>query len=140
MPCPSCAADTDPDLRQVLLAPALGGFPQIFLTACSREAAMNAANKYEKLALHCVNLAEATREPAPQDRLLRLGDFCARLADHGRTRASTGFWPERVRDLAGESSRRSAMILRGPRPAAESRPNLRTREARIIGKLQTMGR
>ena len=63
---------------------------------------MNAANKYEKLALSCVNLAEATRELAAQDRLLRLADFCARLADHGGTRASTGFWPERVRHLAGD--------------------------------------
>jgi len=63
---------------------------------------MNAANKYEKLALNCGNLAQATREPAAHDRLLRLADFCARLADHGRSRDGTGFWPERVRHLAGD--------------------------------------
>jgi hypothetical protein len=56
---------------------------------------MNAAKKYEQLALDCLNLAEATRDPATQDRLLRLAEFCARFADHTeREEASSGFWSE----------------------------------------------
>jgi hypothetical protein len=56
---------------------------------------MNAASKYEQLALDCLNLAEATRDPATQDRLLRLADLCARLADHTEGQeTSSGFWSE----------------------------------------------
>jgi hypothetical protein len=55
---------------------------------------MNAAKKYEELALDCVYLAEAARDPATQDRLLRLAGFCARLADDVQSEPDTGFWSE----------------------------------------------
>ena len=53
---------------------------------------MNAAHKYHQMALDCLSLAEATRDPATQDRLLRLADFCARLASDTESQANTGFW------------------------------------------------
>jgi hypothetical protein len=58
---------------------------------------MNAAKKYEQLALDCVNLAEAARDPATQDRLLQLAGFCARLADNAQSEPDTGFWSEEIR-------------------------------------------
>ena len=42
---------------------------------------MDAVRKYHQLALDCLNLAEAARDPATQDQMLRLAEFCARLAD-----------------------------------------------------------
>jgi hypothetical protein len=42
---------------------------------------MDAIRKYHQLALDCLNLAEATRDPATQDQMLRLAEFCAKLAD-----------------------------------------------------------
>jgi hypothetical protein len=43
---------------------------------------MDAARQFEQLALDCLNLAEGTRDLATQDQLIRLAEFCARLADH----------------------------------------------------------
>jgi hypothetical protein len=40
-----------------------------------------AAQKYHELALDCLNLAEAARDPATQDQVLRLAERWARLAD-----------------------------------------------------------
>jgi hypothetical protein len=55
---------------------------------------MNAASKYEQLALDCLSLAEATRDTGTQDQLLRLADFYAGLAHphHTETWASLSFW------------------------------------------------
>jgi hypothetical protein len=39
-------------------------------------------------------LAEAARDPATQDRLLRLAGFCARLADDAQSEPDIGFWSE----------------------------------------------
>jgi hypothetical protein len=42
---------------------------------------MDAARQYERLALDCLNLAEGTRDPATQNQLIRLAEFCVKLAD-----------------------------------------------------------
>ena len=55
---------------------------------------MNVASKYEQLAMDCLSLAEAARDPGTQDRLLRLADFCARLAHLTESQASSVFWSE----------------------------------------------
>jgi hypothetical protein len=40
-----------------------------------------AARKYHELALDCLNLAQAARDPATQDQVLPLAERWARLAD-----------------------------------------------------------
>ena len=46
------------------------------------DAAQNAAvKKYHQLAVDCLSLAEAAREPSMQDRLIHLAALWARMAD-----------------------------------------------------------
>jgi hypothetical protein len=42
---------------------------------------MEAARNYHQLALDCLNLAEATRDPSIQDAMIRMAERWARLAD-----------------------------------------------------------
>ena len=42
---------------------------------------MDAVRKYQQLALDCLNLAETSRDPATQEQMIRLAEFCARLGD-----------------------------------------------------------
>jgi hypothetical protein len=55
---------------------------------------MTAARKYEQLALECLNLVEATRDPVARERLLRLAEFCGRLTAEADRQGSRGFWVE----------------------------------------------
>jgi hypothetical protein len=50
---------------------------------------MDAARQYEQLALDCLNLAGATRDSATQDQMMRLAEFCARLADDAEDKVSS---------------------------------------------------
>jgi len=50
------------------------------------EAIMNSVHKYHQLALDCLNLAEAARDPAIQDQMLRMAELWARLADRAEER------------------------------------------------------
>ena len=45
------------------------------------EAIMDSARKYHQLALDCLSLAEAARDPAIQDQMLRMAERWAKLAD-----------------------------------------------------------
>jgi hypothetical protein len=45
------------------------------------EAIMDSIRNYHQLALDCLNLAQAARDPAIQDRILRMAELWARLAD-----------------------------------------------------------
>jgi hypothetical protein len=64
---------------------------------------MDAARQYHQLALDCLNLAGATHDPATQDQMMRLAEFCARLADDAEDKASSPQTtinpPDRVRIL-----------------------------------------
>jgi len=42
----------------------------------------HSARKYHQLALDCLSLAEAARDPAVQDQMLRMAERWARMADH----------------------------------------------------------
>jgi hypothetical protein len=42
---------------------------------------MDSVHNYHQLALDCLNLAEAARDPAVQDQILRMAERWARLAD-----------------------------------------------------------
>jgi hypothetical protein len=72
-----------PNARYVYSRGSLASGPQI-------GGHMDAVRKYHQLALDCLNLAEATRDPATQDQMLRLAEFCAKLADHSEDRISSG--------------------------------------------------
>jgi hypothetical protein len=50
---------------------------------------MDAVQKYHQLALDCLNLAEAVSDPATQGQMLRLAEFCARLADDSENKSSS---------------------------------------------------
>src|SRR6266516_7545011 len=52
---------------------------------------MDSVRKYHQLALDCMNLAEAAHDPATQGQLLRLAEFCARLANHAESQAISAF-------------------------------------------------
>ena len=56
---------------------------------------MDAVRKYHQLALDCLNLAEATRDPATQNQMFRLAEFCAKLAEDSEEKIR----PVRVRLL-----------------------------------------
>jgi len=43
---------------------------------------MRAARDYHRMALECLELAEAARDAASQDTLIHMAEFWARLADH----------------------------------------------------------
>ena len=47
---------------------------------------MDAARKYHQLALDCLNLAEAARDTATQDELIRMAERWARMADSAERR------------------------------------------------------
>jgi len=49
------------------------------------------------MALECLELAEATRDPASQDALIRMAELWARLADRAEAK-SPSRWPEGRRD------------------------------------------
>jgi hypothetical protein len=54
---------------------------------------MGAPQNYHRMALECLELAEAARDPASQDALIRMAELWARLAD--RAEAKSPFrWPE----------------------------------------------
>ena len=42
---------------------------------------MDSVRKYHQFALDCLNLAEAARDPAIRDQMLRMVELWARLAD-----------------------------------------------------------
>ena len=42
---------------------------------------MDAIRKYQQLALDCLSLAEAARDPAIQDQMIRMAELWARMAD-----------------------------------------------------------
>jgi hypothetical protein len=47
----------------------------------NQERIMDSVHNYHQLALDCLNLAEAARDPAVQDQILRMAERWARLAD-----------------------------------------------------------
>jgi len=46
-----------------------------------QEAPMEATSKYHRLALDCLELAEAARNPAVREQMIRLAELWARMAD-----------------------------------------------------------
>ncbi len=58
---------------------------------------MGAARNYHRMALECLELAEAARDPASQDALIRMAELWARLADRAEAK-SPSRWPEGRRD------------------------------------------
>jgi hypothetical protein len=51
---------------------------------------MDATRKYHRLALDCLQMAEAAHDPATQDALIRLAELWARLADRAESGAREG--------------------------------------------------
>jgi hypothetical protein len=49
---------------------------------------MGAADNYHRMALECLELAEAARDPASQDTLIHMAEFWASLADRADGNAS----------------------------------------------------
>jgi hypothetical protein len=58
---------------------------------------MGPAQNYHRMALECLQLAEAARDPASQDALIRTAELWARLADRAEAK-SPSRWPEFRRD------------------------------------------
>ena len=48
---------------------------------------MDTARSYHQLAMDCLKMAEAARDPATQDDMIRLAQLWARLADQARDKA-----------------------------------------------------
>jgi len=48
---------------------------------------MDSARSYDRLALRCMELAEAVEDPATQDQLVQLAELCARLAERAEEKA-----------------------------------------------------
>jgi hypothetical protein len=48
---------------------------------------MGTAQNYHRMALECLELAEAARDPAAQDALIRMAELWARLADRAEAKA-----------------------------------------------------
>ena len=46
---------------------------------------MQAAHQYQRLALDCLELAEATRDPAMREQMIRLAKQCARMGDQAES-------------------------------------------------------
>jgi hypothetical protein len=60
---------------------------------------MGAAQNYHRMALECLELAEAARDPASQDALIRMAELWAGLADRAEAKSSSR-WPAGGRDAA----------------------------------------
>ena len=50
---------------------------------------MGAARNYHRMALECLELAEAARDSASQDALIRMAEFWASLADRADAKAAS---------------------------------------------------
>jgi len=53
---------------------------------------MGPKRNYHKMALECLELAEAARDPATQDTLIRMAELWASLADRAERKASPSDW------------------------------------------------
>jgi hypothetical protein len=49
---------------------------------------MDAARKYHQIALDCLNLAEVSRDLATQEKMIRLAELWARLANNAESQAT----------------------------------------------------
>ena len=58
---------------------------------------MGAARNYHRMALECLELAEAARDPASQDTLIHMAELWAGLADRAETKFPSR-WRERRPD------------------------------------------
>lgn len=54
---------------------------------------MGTAQEYHRMAMECLELAEAAHDPARQDALIRMAELWARLADRAEAKALAR-WPE----------------------------------------------
>lgn len=57
--------------------------------ATERAPTMEAAQNYRRLAWDCLQLSEATRDVAAQQKMIRLAELWARLADRAESRPSS---------------------------------------------------
>ena len=50
---------------------------------------MDSTRGYRRLALHCMELAEAVEDPATQEQMVQLAEVCTRLAERAEEMAKS---------------------------------------------------